>query len=156
MARENRRSRPSSAIGILFGCSVVLASGKPVTKVDPVPIDDAYFKLPPLKESSVLGLAGRSDKNDTDPENPGSRIAYGNVAQPGAWPYIGLTLIDVAQGGTAQCASTKIAPRVAMTAGHCLDASGGIARIGWYWRRSHALARPDSHSRFALACLLVR
>ena len=129
MAGENRRTRLSQVFGLALACSAVMASGKPLTYVDSAPLDEAYFKLPPLTESSVLGLAGAADKNATSSVKTGARVAYGNVAQPGAWPYIALTLIDMKQGGTSQCASTKIAPRVALTAGHCLDSSGGIDRI---------------------------
>jgi len=154
MAREDPRSRLSPAIGLFLACSVAVTSGKPVKKVDSQPIDDAYFKLPPLTESSVLGLAGASDKNTTEPRNPGARIAYGDVAQPGAWPYVGLTLITGAQGGTSQCASTKITPRVALTAGHCLDFSGGISNIRTYSPCSAALGPLFPDSRFTLLCSL--
>ncbi|KAI8105309.1 hypothetical protein M9435_000476 [Picochlorum sp. BPE23] len=72
-----------------------------------------------LNTSSVIRLAGIDDR-DSSKEKVAPRVSYGNDAAPGDFPYIGLTRLTTASGASGQCASTKIAPRVAMTAAHCL------------------------------------
>ena len=74
-----------------------------------------------LNSSSVLRLATVDDRDSSSSsDGVGPRVSYGNDAAPGDFPYIGLTIIVTSSGSSGQCASTKIAPRVAMTAAHCL------------------------------------
>jgi len=130
------------------------ASGSGVARGSSAAIDAAYFKLPPLEGSSVLTLVspdggavrgvtnakGANTTNTTNTtntdgdtssskDNPSARVAYGEIAQPGQFPYSGLTLITLNSGMTAQCSSTKISERVAMTAGHCLANQDGISSL---------------------------
>lgn len=80
-----------------------------------------------LNASSVLQLVPYIESPGGTGSGVGPRVAYGNTAAPGDFPYIGLTYIDLIGGGSAQCVSTKISDRVALTAAHCL--SSGVASI---------------------------
>ena len=119
------------AISLITGGVSGKTSSDTLARGSSLAIESAYFDLPPLVESSVLTLVdpddSKSSSNSTS--KPSSRVAYGQDAQPGQWPYIGLTLIRMASGSTAQCASTKISARVALTAAHCLANTGGISDI---------------------------
>lgn len=86
----------------------------------------------PIQESSVLQLATKAKGSSSDSGAVGSRVAYGSDAAPGDFPYIGLTLISPSSGGTAQCASSKISERVAITAAHCLKSESTISIQGAY------------------------
>lgn len=129
-------------------------SGSGVARGSSAAIDAAYFKLPPLERSSVLTLvspdsgavrgvtnangantANTTNTTNTDgdtsssPDDPSARVAYGQTALPGQFPYNGLTLITLNSGLTRQCSSTKISERVAMTAAHCIASKDGVSSL---------------------------
>lgn len=57
------------------------------------------------------------------PAEIGSRIINGSPAAAGVWPSIAHLIIDSAYG----CTGSLVAPRVVLTAGHCVYASGSLA-----------------------------
>ena len=109
---------------VLVGLRLVNAKLKRVRATD----DSIYGKnMKPLNESSVLRLASFAEGSSESGGGAGARVAYGNDAAPGDFPYIGLTYITQTNGLTAQCASSKISERVAVTAAHCLASSNGLS-----------------------------
>lgn len=83
----------------------------------------AAFVLASLTLASSASTAGAGVSG----EPPGERIVAGTAAVPAAWPWIGALYIKSINPGGKEifaCGATVIAPRVALTAAHCVENLG--------------------------------
>jgi len=100
-------------LALLLWCAAVGGHTSSL-KLARLPKHIAKHTTGPLTNSSAVRLVDISKASDEPVVD--ARVSYGQDATSGMFPYIGLTRLGFS-GYTSSCASTLIAPRVALTAG---------------------------------------